>query len=441
MSIQDFRTKVATGSAALMADDANFASKIAADFEKAKASGHPADFRRVQSAARSWAVARMEKPDGLTPAASTATDTALAWADLCQAEIDLKVFAAAHIAGSPAAQANGGWRNAETGAPVRILDKTERLSTNAQPSVKLGDILAGILTGSRDPDVRAALSTGTDSAGGFSVPTEVLPEFIDRLRSRTRVIEAGARTMMLEGGRVRIMRTETDPVAGWRAENAAVGDSDPTFGGINFVPRSLAALVKVSRELLDDSVNVAEALQAALVGALSVELDRAALFGTGATDNQPVGLFTVAGNTVSLGTNGAQMTSYDPMLDALYELEADNVIAPTAAILHPRTGRTINKLKDTTGQPLMRPTALANLPMLSTTSVPIDQTQGTSSDCSTVFVGDWSQCIMGIRQELVIQRLNETFAGNLQVGFLAYLRADVGFAQPNAFAKIVGIKP
>ena len=63
------------------------------------------------------------------------------------------------------------------------------------------------------------------------------------------------------------------------------------------------------------------------------------------------------------------MASYDPLLDALYELEADNVSNPTAAILNPRTGRTINKLKDTTGQPLMRPAALADLPMLSTTSV------------------------------------------------------------------------
>lgn len=45
-------------------------------------------------------------------------------------------------------------------------------------------------------------------------------------------------------------------------------------------------------------------------------------------------------------------------------------------------------------------------------------------------------CFMGIRQELVIQRLDQTFAGNLQVGFLAYLRADVGFAQPNAFCKV-----
>src|SRR5438046_2027392 len=42
------------------------------------------------------------------------------------------------------------------------------------------------------------------------------------------------------------------------------------------VPRSLAVLVKVSRELIDDSVNIEQALEAALRGSLSVELDRVA---------------------------------------------------------------------------------------------------------------------------------------------------------------------
>jgi HK97 family phage major capsid protein len=440
MSIQDFRMKIADTAGALMSDDADFSRKISADYDKAKASGHPADFRRVQNAAHEWVQARINKPDGVSPKATAAIEAVQAWSALCGAEVDLKVFAAMNIPGFRGAGGSG-WRNAETGQPVRVLAKGEALDTGGGGKVGLGDVLAGILTGTRDPDIKAALGGGTDSAGGFSVPTEVLPQFIDRLRARTRFIEAGARTLMLEGGRVKIMRIETDPTAGWRAENASVAEGDPTFGGITFVPHSLAALVKVSRELLDDSANIAEALEAALVGALSVELDRAALFGTGAANNQPTGLFTVAGNTVSLGENGAAMTSYDPMLDALYELEADNVAAPTAAILHPRTARTVNKLKDTTGQPLMRPAALADLPMLGTTSIPIDQTQGTSSDCSTVFLGDFTRAIMGIRQELVIQRLDQTFAGNLQVGFLAYLRADVGFEQANAFTKIVGIKP
>jgi len=80
----------------------------------------------------------------------------------------------------------------------------------------------------------------------------------------------------LTSDRTTIARTASDPVAGWRSENAAVDVSESTFEGVILVPRSLAVLVKVSRELIDDSVNIEQALEAALRGSLSVELDRVA---------------------------------------------------------------------------------------------------------------------------------------------------------------------
>jgi HK97 family phage major capsid protein len=142
-----------------------------------------------------------------------------------------------------------------------------------------------------------------------------------------------------------------------------------------------------------------------------------------------------------MGTNGAAPTNYDPLIDALYELELDNADAPTAAIWHPRTARTMRKLKDTTGQPLQSLPAISDLPLLGSTSVPITQTQGTSNDCSTILMGDFSRALLGLRQELRIQVLNETYMGNLQVGFIAHLRADVAFERADAFCRITGVRP
>ncbi|WP_296503558.1 phage major capsid protein, partial [Phenylobacterium sp.] len=76
-----------------------------------------------------------------------------------------------------------------------------------------------------------------------------------------------------------------------------------------------------------------------------------------------------------------------------------------------------------------------------TTSVPINQTQGTSTDCSSILVGDFSRAILGLRQELRIQVLNEAFMGSLQVGFIAHLRADVAFERADAFCRITGVRP
>jgi HK97 family phage major capsid protein len=444
MSIQAAREKIEQNIGGLIKVDPNFANNISARYDAAKAKGgHPAEFRRLQSDVKAFHHEQLGKPGAFNADRQAVSNALHGWSDLLQCEIDLITFApfGNEIANGPKVS---GWRDAATGKAVSVYSPKEQIAAStARPEFGVGDILAGMLHGPRSDGVRAALSEGTDSAGGYSIPLTVLPQFFDRLRSKTQFIQAGAQTLVLDGMKTRIMRVAADPAPAWRAENAALTESAPTFDAVDFLPRSLAVLVKVSEELLADSVNVASALEMSLLGALSVELDRACLFGSGSS-NEPLGLFNLASgiNTVSMGTNGMTPASYDEIIDALYEVELDNGMTPSAGIMHPRTARTLRKLKDTTGQPLMLPPALAGFRMLSTTSVPITQTQGTATGvCSTTLVGDFSQAILGLRQSLMIRRLDQTFAGNLQVGFLATMRADVGFAHPESFTKIIGIKP
>jgi HK97 family phage major capsid protein len=79
--------------------------------------------------------------------------------------------------------------------------------------------------------------------------------------------------------------------------------------------------------------------------------------------------------------------------------------------------------------------------MLTTKSVPITVTTGTSTDTSYVFTADWSNLMVGIRTEFNLRFLGERFlADNLQYAFLAYLRADVQLAQPSAFVVDTGVR-
>ncbi|MCU0891156.1 MAG: phage major capsid protein [Sandarakinorhabdus sp.] len=443
MSLNIHREKIAANANAFHKVDRTFASHVEQRYEQLKnkiGGGHPADYRRLQSEVADWFDEHLKKASALHGDGAAAANAAEAWIGLLTADIDL-LIEGQKWNGATASNA-AGWINSKTGQPVNVLGKDDKLAGTSRTdrNVGVGSLLAAMLTGVKTPEIKAALESGTDTAGGFSVPGVVLPEFIDRLRAQSRFIQAGARTIMLDDGQTRILRVATDPAVGWRGENDPVAEGDPTFSALDFNPKSLACLVKVPIELLQDSVNIAEALETALIGAISTELDRACLFGSG-SGNQPQGLFAVAGNTVSMGTNGAAPANYDPFLDAMFELESDNVDEVTAAILHPRSLRTFRKLKDAENRYLAPPADLVSLPMLHTTSVPIDQTQGTSSDSSTILVGDFRQAMLGMRQQLVIQRLDQTFAGNLQVAFLAHLRADVGFAQPNAFCKIVGVRP
>src|SRR5207247_8818606 len=133
-------------------------------------------------------------------------------------------------------------------------------------------------------------------------------EFIDRLRAAVVTMRAGARTIPLTSDKTTVARLLTDPAAAWRSENGAVASSDPTFDGVVFTPRSLAVVTPVSRELLEDSINIEDMLTLAFVRSFAAELDRVALQGTG-TPPQPKGVQNASGiGAVTMGVNGAAPT-------------------------------------------------------------------------------------------------------------------------------------
>lgn len=443
-SLQEAREALAKNEGALRAANSAFFDSLESRFDKLKASNaHPADFRRLHAEVRNWTLNYVEKPDWKESRDRPAYEGAVAWATIIGREIENRVTVG-EIGGSIGqAHGSGGWFNAKTGEAIKLYRPEDSVASASGSSdrVGIGELLQGMFFGPTNEKVRNALSTGTDTAGGYTVPLEVSRDFIDRLRAKSVFVQAGAQTIMIDG-KLRMVRLDGDPTATWRAENASVGDSDIVLSAVDFVPMSLSALVKVPYELLSDSVNIADILARALINALATELDRAALFGSGSS-NEPTGLFNTPNiNSVSMGTNGATPANYDDLLDMLYELELDNAEAPTARIWHPRTARTYRKFKDSTGQPLVAPQPLNDMQSLSTTSVPITQTQGTSTGvCSTVLMGNFAEAMLGLREQITILRLNETFAANGQIAFWARMRADVGFAHGQSFCKLIGVKP
>jgi HK97 family phage major capsid protein/HK97 family phage prohead protease len=309
-------------------------------------------------------------------------------------------------------------------------------------ALRLGDCLRAMITGPRTELERRALSEGTDSAGGYTVPDILMAEWIDRLRKALVVVGAGARTVPLGSDTVKIARLLTDPTAAWRSENAAVAESDPALEAVTFTPRSLDVFFKTSRELVEDSLNAAEILEAALLRSFAVEVDRVCLHGTG-TPPQPKGIraFTGVGE-VSMGTNGAQLTSWDKILDTLYELWVDNVTTPTAAVMAPRTLLTIAKFKEaTTDAPLAPPPVVRDLPLLQTANMPITETQGTATDASSLFIGDFTQLMLGFRTQMQVEVARELYRGAYQFGYFGHLRMDVQVTHPESFARLIGIIP
>lgn len=345
------------------------------------------------------------------------------------------------LIGNGKAKTSGQWEDTFSGKSISVYGKGQPIEIPKVQGPSLGDTVRGMFLGPKgNSDIKNALSVGTDSAGGYHVPEHLVLEVIEHMRSKSRVLQAGAQLVPLPANPVKMTRIATEPTPSWRAEAAAVSESDPTFEQVTFTPNSVDLLVKASIEVLEDSPNFNDIIMKLLSDAIALEIDRAALFGSGAS-NEPTGLFNQSNVLeTDLGTNGAQLAQAD-LRTALEALYTNNAPAPSAAIMHPRTYFDIDGWAATDNQPLMLSKALQAVPMLETTQVPIDQTHGTATDASTILMGDFSQMVIGVRTALDLQVANELYRANGQVGFFARARYDVQLLQPKAFNKVTGIIP
>lgn len=302
--------------------------------------------------------------------------------------------------------------------------------------VTAGAFLRAMVIGPKNDAERRALSEGTDSAGGYTVPDVLSAQLIDRLRAQSVLVQAGARTIPLTSDQNYIAKIATDPVPAWRAENAAIAESDPTFARVSLAPKSLAVLVKVSREVLEDSLNIEEALTRALTAAMALEVDRAGLFGSG-SGSEPQGLANMAGiNETALD---GELASYAPLIAARTAVLTANAGEPTAFIMHPREDGTLTGLVDTTGQPLQAPAKIAAIRQLVTTSVPTNGGVGTNE--SSIITGNFARFLIGLRSGLRIEMLKERYADNHQYAFIAHTRATFAAEHVAAFGHVTGIQP
>lgn len=341
-----------------------------------------------------------------------------------------------------AASAGETWRDQE-GKPVPVYRPQDALASGVRyDGPNLGEIVNAMVTGRGMQQIQNALSTGSVAAGGALVPEQLSAQIIDRLRARSTVIRAGARTVPMSTKTLAIAKITGDPTLSWAAEAASIGDTGPTFGAVTMTAKTLRAWVKFSRELLEDALNLDSTLRTVFANAMAVELDRAALVGSG-TGQEPLGIGAAASAApiVSMGANGAALTNWDKVIDVLQTLQDANAGDPTAMIMAPRTATTIAKLKDTTNQPLAIPPALASIPRYATTSVPVNQTQGSAVNASSIIAGDFADLILGVRSELQIVRSDSAFMQTNEIGLLFVMRADVAWTRAESFAQLRGIIP
>src|SRR6185312_521606 len=120
------------------------------------------------------------------------------------------------------------------------------------PKAGMGEFLRGVGGMKITDTVRNSLQIGTDSSGGFTLPSYLQLQLLQAMVPASALLTAGAGVAKLEEGakNYRIAAIDTVPTAAWRLESGILATSEPTFRAVDITPQSLSFQFKVSRELL-----------------------------------------------------------------------------------------------------------------------------------------------------------------------------------------------
>lgn len=313
-------------------------------------------------------------------------------------------------------------------------------------NISAGELVRAYLGGPQSKAEERALSEGVDAQGGYTVPDVIAAKFYDDIRAKSHVFRAGTQTVLLDSNSHAFAKITGDPTASWIAEGGAITASDITIGTIPFVAKSLKAKVIASGELLQDSLNIGQVINASMVGAFSNEIDRVALEGAG-TATEPKGIYNYTSpSTYSMGANGAAITDFTFLIEAVKAMLNNNCPIPKHLILNVREWATITSLVATDGHPLLPPFNLAELVYDSqglheTSKTSVTQTMGTAVNSSSMYLGGFQNLFYGLRLGLKIIPTHELVSTNYQYSFLAVARGDFQPRREADFGVVKGIIP
>lgn len=272
------------------------------------------------------------------------------------------------------------------------------------------------------PLVHNVLSVGVDADGGYLVPEEFEKQIVDGLKEAN-VVRTLAKTITTQAER-KIPVAVGHSVAQWTEENAAYTESNPTFGQKQIDAYKLTDLIRVSTELLQDSAFALEPyIREESVRAFGVAEEEAFCVGNGT--KQPTGIFTANGGEVGVTTAGATAITVDELISLIYSLKSP-YRRNAKFFMHDSTVALIRKLKDNNGAYLWQPSVqagepdrLLGYPLYTSPYVP-----QVKAGALAVAFGDFKNYWIADRAGRTVQRLNELYAGNGQVGFIATERVD-----------------
>ena len=272
-------------------------------------------------------------------------------------------------------------------------------------------------------DVENALQVGTDSEGGYLVPDEFENTLVEALEEEN-FFRSIATVIQTSSGDRKIPVVASKGEANWIDEEGAFPESDDAFGQISIGAHKVATMLKISDELLNDSAFNLEAYISKEFGRRIGSKEEEAFF-VGDGSGKPTGIFNATGGAADGVTTSTANITFDDVMDLFYSVKSP-YRKKAVWVLNDTTVKALRKLKDNNGNYIWQPSVQAGQP-----DMILNRPYHTSSyvpelaaGAKVMAFGDFSYYWIADRQGRSFKRLNELFAANGQVGFLASQRVD-----------------
>jgi len=281
-------------------------------------------------------------------------------------------------------------------------------------------------------EVLNALQVGADSEGGHLVPDEYERTLVEALQEQN-IFRGFAHLIRTSSGDRKIPVVTSKGTASWIEEEAPYDESDDAFGAISIGAYKLATMIKVSDELLNDSVfDIAGYIAKEFARRIGSAEEEAFIAGNGT--GKPTGLLhATLGAQVGVTTAAATAITFDEVMDLFHSLRSP-YRRQAVFLMNDSTVKALRKLKNGAGDYIWQPSITAgtpdkvlNCPVYTSSFVP-----AIASAAKTIIFGDMDYYWIADREGRKFKRLNELYAPTGQVGFLASQRVDGKLVLPEA---------
>lgn len=296
---------------------------------------------------------------------------------------------------------------------------------------------------------RAAVNTTSTSdtpKTGYYVATDTLTDrWIDVLRNKLVLVNAGAQ--MWEGlvGNVSIPKKSTAASVAWLSETGAITPNNSVNTAVTMTPHRIGGAIPFTKTLLrQTSLNVENFIREDLASGIAIALQAGALGGSGSS-NEPTGISTAltttgGTNVIAMGTNGLA-----PTWASIVELQkqvamVNGDMGKMAYLFNAATrGKMKTVVRDAgSGLFLWADDGKVNGEnTYVTNSVRSNLTKGSSSGvCSEAFFGNWNDLIIGSwgGLDIVVDPFSLSLSNQIQIGVNGYY--DIAIQREASFAII-----